>query len=529
MLRTVIFLLECTFSGMFLWLGLYLITRDNPVEGRYFRRWWRRPALAMGLALICGAFYLVGVAVQYITDNQDQMVLWLRLTWWATPLACPTIFWSIFLVTVDERTLPRAHIVARIAAVLLFGYAIGVSGAGIGTNLFFQFDAIRRVPRWQHSILEIPPRYPFYGLFVVLILGTFLVVTLMLFRRYRTAQDAARTQFRWLGAGTAMLVLGAITGFVTLTFPGFKVAPELGDALLTGGLFMMGYGVAHYNALFQQQNITRDFYRSLTAVIVTSSVFVLVFSGMHYITGAALTPISIPLLIWLVILILTLRPWVSERLDQVFLPGTVVVVRRVLQRSRDQLATAENAGQTVRDIEQQMPETIATELLELEFHNLQTAIHRDINSLFYKTNYTGDAGDDYISTSTKLLSLTIVEDTATILMQQDGVLPTVHRQIYQLKALRQTVRTLVQDMNPETSAPGGLSYDVNGDQFKRQKARYIILQKQFIEDIPRQTVQQTIEKDLRIGSGGGYQRLLQAAKQDLAQRLYIEERKTRET
>lgn len=121
--------------------------------------------------------------------------------------------------------------------------------------------------------------------------------------------------------------MGAALGFVAFVFPRLELPPELGDTLLTVGLFAIGYGVAQYNALFLHQTITRDFYRSLAGAIVTSVVFVLSFGGLHWLTRSPLTPESIPLLIWLAILTITLRPWLNESLDQVFL------LSRLLRRS----------------------------------------------------------------------------------------------------------------------------------------------------------------------------------------------------
>ncbi len=64
---------------------------------------------------------------------------------------------------------------------------------------------------------------------------------------------------------------------------------------------------------------------------------------------------------------------------------------------------------------------------------------------------------------------------------------------------------------------------------KKQLAWHLILQQQFLEDVPRNDVQHSIQTKLKIGYGGGYQHLLQAAKKDLAKRLYMAERKARET
>ncbi len=523
MLRIGLFLLESAFSGVFLWLGLYLITRDNLSHRTAARRWWQSSASSAGIALICVAAYLLGVAMQVVLDDPMKVVLWTRLTWWATPLACPAIFWSVVLVTTHEERSPGTQMVGRITVLLLLASALYVAASGVMTDLFFQFDAVRQVPRPPYY-LEIPPRFPFYALFIALVVGTLLVATLVLFKRYFAVAKEARRQFQWLGIAMALQAIGAAIGFVGYSFPHLDLPPELGDALLTAGLFSMGYGVARYNALFQHQTITRDFYRSLAGVVVTSVLFVLVFNGVHGLTGSSLTPESIPLLIWLVTLTVTLRPWLNERLDHIFFPRAVIAVRRVLNRAGYQIVTAQDQHQALRDIEQQVPVTITAALMNLQLRELQESIERDVDNLFYKTNYTGDTGDDYIIRHTGLLHLTIVEDVATALMEQDKVSPAIDRDPYRLKALRQLIRNLVKDMDP-----GVVVGDEESVLLKKQLAWHLILQQQFLEDVPRNDVQHTIETKLNIGYGGGYQRLLQAAKKDLAKRLYMTERKARES
>ncbi len=526
-MRTLLFLLESAISGVFLWLGLYLITRDNPAHDPRLRRWWQSPAVVMGVAMICQAWAFAGIAMQLISDDQRDMVLWARLTWWPEPFALSALLWGVVLVISDEETSPRARLWGRIATLFSLVCAISLSIVGVATNLVFQFDAIRRVPRPPHY-LEIPPTVPGYLLFLIFVLGILLIATFLIFRRMRATQGDARGQFQWLSAGMGLLALGATIGFVGFSLPRLSLPPELGDALLIVGLLVIGHGVARYNALLQHQVITRDLYRSLSGVVLTSAAFLLVFTGIHGISRAPLSSESIPLLIWLAILTVTLRPWVSDRLDRIFLPREVVGVRRVLQQASEQLVIAENQEQALLEIEHQVPETITATLEDIELRELQASIERDINELLQRTNYTGSGSDDYIVRNTGLLDLAIVQDTATALMMEDGVSPAVDREHYRLKALRQIIRSLVQDMSAEASSEDAIEESFRGDRFKKQQAQYMILRQQFIEDIPRMTVQRTVENKFGIGYGGAYGRLLQAAKKDLAKRLYLAERKTRE-
>ncbi len=527
-MRTLIFVLESAISGVFLWLGLYLVTRDNPIHGPRVRRWWQSPAVAIGVAMICAACVFAGIAMQLISDDPRDVVLWARMTWWPDPFALSALLWGVFLLITDEETSPRARLWYRIASLVSLVCASFLSVVGMTTNLVFRFDAIRRVPRPPHY-LEIPHALPGSLLFDIFVIGTLLIATFLLFRRMRATQGRIRGQLQWLGAGMALMTLGVTIAQVGLTFPRLGLPPEPGDMLLVVGLLVVGDGVARHNALLQHQVITRDFYRSLAGVVLTSAAFVLLFSGLHWLTRAPLSPESVPLLVWLAILTVTLRPWVGESLDRIFLSREVVGVRRALQQASEQLVTAEDQHQALVEIEHQVPETITATLEGIELRELQASIGRDINELFQRANYTGSGSDDYIIRNTGLLDLAIVEDTATALMVEDGVSPVVDREHYRLKALRQIIQDLVQDMSVKASLEDATGEDLVGDEFKRQQARYTILRKQFIEDAKREDVQRAIEDKFGIGSGGAYGRLLQSAKKDLAKRLYLAERRTRET
>ncbi len=522
MLRTGTYLLESIFSGVFLWLGLYLITRDNPGDGQGARRWWQRPALPAGVAHVCVAWYLLGVAMQVIIEDPRKLVLWLRLTWWTTPLACSAIFHAVFLLTSDEVRFPRARRAGYLVSALLFGCAACVAVAGMTTGLFYQFEAVRRVPRAPHY-LEIPPRYPFYALAVIFIVGALLATAIMPLWRYFALRGSARGQFRWIGAAAGVQALGAITGITGLSFPNLNLPPELGDAILVIGLALLGYGIAQHNALFQHQVITRDFYRSLAGVVVAGGTFVLVFAGVHRVFSSALTPESIPLLIWLAILTVTLRPWVGIRLDRIFLTPKTAAIREEVNRVSNNLVTAEDPQQAVRAMEHEMPERIKAVALEVDLRDLHEEIKRDIAKLLSGTNYKRPDSDDIIARETRLLDLTIVEDAATNLMKKDGRSPAFGRDYYRLQALRQIIRDLVEDIGADVPRT-----DVKSNEYRNRRGGYLILRQQFINGVPRREVEQRVHNELRIAPGGSYGRLLNHAKTELARRLYREEHLARE-
>ena len=528
MLRTAIFLLECVFSGVFLWLGLYLITRDQRGQALQPRWWWQRAALSTGIAHVCVAWYLVGAGMQVVTDEPQTAGLWVRLTYWALPLACATVFHGILLVTTPADRPPRARRAGYAASALLFVCASVIAVASVTTDLFYRFEAVRPTT-WRPHYLQVPPRAPFFIVEGLLIMGALLATTTLAFRRYFTLRDAARRQFRWIGIAAGLQAAGALTSILGLSFPSrVNTPPKTGDTILFVGIVLLGYGVAQDSALFRHQVITRDFFRALTGATIASALFILAFGGIHALTPATMTPESIPLLIWLAILTVTLTPWVAARLDEVFLPRAAVLARRALTRAGDDLAVAGDQQGTLRQIEHAVPEALAATRHELALRELQERITGDIDQLFRGTNFTRDDSDRYIALSTGLLGLAVIEEAATALMVEEGVAPEFDRDHYRLKAFQRTITALVEEMATEADAAATRSGDPDSDRHRRQRARATILQQQFLQDVPRAAVQQLIERRYYVGGGGGYGRLLLAAKQDLAKRLYLAERRVRE-
>jgi hypothetical protein len=217
MLQTGIFLMESTFSGLFLWLGLYVITRDKIGRNPDPRRWWHRPALSAGLALICVACYLFGYAMQVISANPTTAIRWLRITYWALPLSIPTIFWATTLLVTSGDIPQRIHATYRVTFWVFLFAAIGISVASTMTDRFYRFEDVPTTSLWP-KYQEVPPRYPAYALFIALILGGLIATIGVIAQNYRAVQGFARGQLRSMVAALAFLGLGVTVGFVTITY-----------------------------------------------------------------------------------------------------------------------------------------------------------------------------------------------------------------------------------------------------------------------------------------------------------------------
>ena len=76
LIRWVTFYAESLTGGLFLWLGLYILSRGFPLDrGAEKRRWWRHGTFAAGLSFVLTAWFIFGIALRSIVVDQDVVTL----------------------------------------------------------------------------------------------------------------------------------------------------------------------------------------------------------------------------------------------------------------------------------------------------------------------------------------------------------------------------------------------------------------------------------------------------------------------
>jgi len=153
---------------------------------------------------------------------------------------------------------------------VIFGYLIAVVSIYYlrNTSLFFSSDAMADTPL-DLTTLRPGELYPFF----MGVLFLFVVMSILnLIRSARSAQDLQKKQLELMTAATIIAGLTAPIGFIAIKL-NFHMPRIILTLLLGGAIFMIGYGVARYNALSEGRIIERDFFYNLTGTFLIAVLY----------------------------------------------------------------------------------------------------------------------------------------------------------------------------------------------------------------------------------------------------------------
>jgi hypothetical protein len=262
---------------MFLWLGLYLLTRA-PQRSTI--------TLASVGGLLGQAVFFASSVLTYTALTAEALVTLERLFWWSAVM--PVAAWFHFSSLIVRRiTGQRYHQRDKLLVELVYTAAIALSVIGSATDLINDYGApVQRVGRY----LDLQAG-PVYGLYIVYVVGTaagalaYLAHALRHMSRSQRVDDRPLlAQFRLLIGGALLFLVGAL-GTALAAYVGIKNWLVLLPAYLCllGGLAVIGYSIAQFNMLLEGQAIRRDFFYSLTGI----SALNLLYLGMLLVLGVS--------------------------------------------------------------------------------------------------------------------------------------------------------------------------------------------------------------------------------------------------
>lgn len=254
--------------GIFLWLGLYVLSRASH----------RTPIVVVSLlALFSQATFFLSDHIITITTNEAMHDWATRLTWWDNVM--PMAFWfhlsSLIARGRFYRSRSRSSIFTPLV-VLSYVVAIAISLLGAFTSFILNNDNVAHHPDGT-----------FYtgagAAFVVYIVYLLLAGSGAIFNLVSTFLGKLKSAL--LSDKIFIIQLGLLAGGGILFLAGglwlacrlywYLPIPELpGDVSVIAGLATLGYGIANYNLLLEDQNIQRDFFYSFTGIAVVNTIYV---------------------------------------------------------------------------------------------------------------------------------------------------------------------------------------------------------------------------------------------------------------
>ncbi|RMF26559.1 MAG: hypothetical protein D6759_19480, partial [Chloroflexi bacterium] len=515
MARTVVFWLENLAAGLFLWFGLYLLTRDLPAGRRETRSpwWWHLPSLWASTTMGLVALFFFGVAIRSTMPTVEEYIFWRKMTWWGMPITGALWLRIVVFLGAEEGRWRSSPLWERVIFPFILLYAIFIALTGTFTELIWSFRGTYPGPLFESFIISASkPAFYLYGAYYS---GIMWVSAVLLFRLYQGGQGnrSRRQGFKWMWLGGTFLAIAVTVIIAAYTREPRPIPEQVGDLTGTVGLVLIMRGIVSYGALVRNQILREDFFHALTETAGVVFFYLLVFHLAHWIGGRSVSPIAVSSLIGLVVLTHTLFDWGRLALDRALLPGWLVEYRWRLARLQREILKAPNPQQALQTAEMEFAQ-IAQEARRVASYEV---IRQEIHRLFRHAAFWKDQA----LAESRLFTLAVVQRELQALARTWGTSPMGNSVQARAEVLRGFLIKHVEALCPNmTSGPPNPP--------PSEWIEYLILCQKYIEGRSRREVEAHLRGLGLAVTGGTYTRYLKAARERLARVIWQAELQARE-
>lgn len=519
MVRYILFYAQSLAGGFFLWLGLYIITRG--ITAKEVRiSYWRSPAFAAGLGIALASWYMFGIAIGSVTTDKESYVLWERITWWAVPISMALWFRSILLLPdknkkeVKPRWLDRFK---QIACALVTFYGLFLAIVSTFTDFLFRRQDTYTQPTSLDNYF-VPPRLPQYHLFSLFLMLTLWGAVLLLLYRYKThLQDSQRgRENHLLTFGGAILAVGATISVVGYDNMSGQIPQQLGAFVMTIGLAIIGRGVLNHNALVQGRIYREDFKRSFWGVAIAVGFYLFLFHSLHLPSAVPMSPVTVPLLVYLAAFSFTSLRWTQWLVDKWVLSDWRAGFFLQINEVQREIMTAPDQQEALGIAQKELTQITKT----ARTAQTRDVIQQEIQIIFRHKAFQKDE----VMANSKLLTLDLVQQALDEFARQNNLMPVHLSEGEKARVLRHFLEQYVRvELQPDLR---NMPPNPPSDKW----IEYLILSKSYLEDKTRTEVIAEIHREcgIRLAGNGGtggrvYARHLENARQNLAHKLWQDE------
>jgi hypothetical protein len=261
--------------GVFLWLGLYLLTRST-------QRSLTSGVILLGL-FAQAAFFLSG-ALANNRPTLGQLVRLERWFWWSSVVPVAAWFWARSLIhqTLLREARRRSQIERGVVAVA----ALILILVGNTTNLLLDFARPQTLGSGAQTVGAGPWYLGFVGFVVLTAVGA--AAHLAQAARAAQAQEPIIRRHLWaLTAGAALFGVGAVILGLRFAVP-LTFSPALGYGWILLGLLATGVSLARFALLLDGQNVRRDLLHSLSEMLLLQAIYIGLLSQVIALDSASL-------------------------------------------------------------------------------------------------------------------------------------------------------------------------------------------------------------------------------------------------
>jgi hypothetical protein len=515
--RWVTFYAESVTGGLFLWLGLYILTRGFPImPATQERVWWRQGTFAAGCSFVLASWFIFGIAIRSIVAIEQEYVFWLRVTWWAAPVASICWLRAVWLIPFSER---KAQLTGPMRWAL-WGATVAAAFVALASffdRAIFHYSAIVATGAAWTDYYHVPPVVPRYYLFVALLLLVFFSCAGHLYGRYQRSPrySLERAEFRLLTLGTLLFIMGAAIGVASSLSGKNGWEEHLGYAIATVGIYFLGRGVLRYNALIDRQIIRQDFGRSLRGAFAAAFLFLLIFNLVFLATHHPVPPVVVPLLIYLSLMMTTPLRWLIGLVDWWTLPSWQAQFMWRLTEVRQQVLMSPNKQEALQLAMEQLRQSTQ----DAQLGQIQEMIGVEVGAIFHHSGFKQEA----VLARSHLFELNQVQQALKMYCQEHNLVMNLLTEREKARFLQAFLSQFMhQYFRP---IPGNNS----GRPIDDHEIEFLLLYKSYVEGKIRLEVINEIEVETGFrlaGSGTGgrvYAQFLQNARQRLAEQLWHKE------
>ena len=255
--------------GIFLWLGLYVLSRANHHTAI---------VIATLVGLFAQAAFFLSDHLVTITHDRELHGFLTRFSWWdnIVPMA---VWFHLSSMICREKFYRRGGTVFTPAVVITYLAAAILSLLGMFTNLVLDHDGTRQTGDTFYT----GPGAGFlaYILFLAIVgLSAFVNLGRTFDRKRRRHQPDERIftiQLALLATGAIMFLAGGLW-LASRLYWRLELSELPGDLFVILGLLILGYGIANFDLLLEGQNGQRDFVYSFTGVALINLLYASILS-----------------------------------------------------------------------------------------------------------------------------------------------------------------------------------------------------------------------------------------------------------
>ena len=255
--------------GIFLWLGLYVLSRASR----------HTPIVITTLVgLFAQAAFFLSDHLVTITHDQALHGFLTRISWWdnVVPMA---VWFHLSSMICREKFYRRGGTIFTPAIIAAYLAAAVLSLLGMFTNLVLDHDSTRQTGDTFYT----GPGVGFlaYIFFLASVgLSAFVNLGRTFVRKRRNHQPDERIftiQLALLATGAMMFLAGGLW-LASRLYWRLAVSELPGDLFVIVGLLILGYGIANFDLLLEGQNGQRDFIYSFTGVALINLLYASILS-----------------------------------------------------------------------------------------------------------------------------------------------------------------------------------------------------------------------------------------------------------